>query len=102
MFRSSNLLLSEKDFDWESEMGLKQESIPASEAKKDPYLPYPLRLEQKKGYLYAKVPEPVVSSTVDGLDVKVERLPMRYEALEDILDELPDGLRETISDAWRH
>lgn len=83
-------------------MDLKQDADSKKEIKKDPFLPKPLRLEQKKGYLYAEVPSPVSVTEVDGVEIKVERLPMRYEALSDVMDELPEGLRETISNAWRH
>ena len=41
----------------------------------------------------------VVLSEEEGAG-KVERLPIRYEPLLDILDELPEQLRETIAKTW--
>jgi hypothetical protein len=87
---------------WDSELDCKQDLEDANAKENDPHLPFALRLEQKKRFLYAKTPAPITVSEVEGVEVKVERLPMRYEALEDILEELPDGLRETISHAWGH
>ncbi len=66
----------------------------------DPHAPSALLLQQKKGYVYAKAPSPlVILSEEDGAG-KVERLPIRYEPLVDILDELPEQLRETIAQLW--
>ena len=37
-----------------------------------------------------KTPDPVTITMVDGVEIKVERLPVRYETLDSLMDELPD------------
>jgi hypothetical protein len=37
---------------------------------------------------------------IEGIETIAKRTPLRYEMLEDVLDELPDFARETISSAW--
>ena len=66
----------------------------------DPHAPSSLLLQQKKGYVYAKTPAPIVFIPHSEGENKVERTAIRYEPLLDILDQLPDQLRETIAKAW--
>ena len=40
---------------------------------------------------------PVSVTEVDGIEIKVERIPIRYERVEDIFDELPDFAQEIIA-----
>jgi len=37
---------------------------------------------------------------VDGVEIVVTRVPMQYEPIEGLLDELPDFIRETICKTW--
>lgn len=54
--------------------------------------------KKPKGKNYPKAPEPVTITEVDGVEIKVERLPIRYEKLEDVIDELPDFVQELLAD----
>lgn len=40
---------------------------------------------------------PTSITEVDGVEIKVERIPMRYEKLEDIFDDLPDFAQEVVA-----
>ena len=40
---------------------------------------------------------PVSVTEVDGIEIKVERIPIRYERVEDIFDELPEFAQEIIA-----
>jgi hypothetical protein len=52
--------------------------------------------KKPKGKNYPKAPEPVTITEVDGVEIKVERLPIRYERLDDVFDELPDFVQELL------
>jgi hypothetical protein len=54
--------------------------------------------KKPKGKNYPDAPEPVTITEVDGVEIKVERLPMRYEKLDDIFEELPDFVQELLQD----
>lgn len=60
----------------------------------------PLRRLQKEGYVYGQVPSPRTVTQVGDLEVTAERLPIRYEPLSNIMDELPEEFRETIAKIW--
>lgn len=47
---------------------------------------------------YPEAPPALTITEVDGVEIKVERLPIRYESLEEILDELPDFVQEILAD----
>lgn len=40
---------------------------------------------------------PVSVTEVDGVEIRVERIPIRYERIEDIFDELPEFAQEIIA-----
>lgn len=40
---------------------------------------------------------PISVVEIDGMEIKVERVPMRYEKIEDIFDELPDFAQEVVA-----
>ena len=61
---------------------------------------HPNPLERKTGYTYATTPSPRTVMQVDDIESVAERLPIRYEALESVLDELPEEFRETITQHW--
>lgn len=46
-----------------------------------------------------RVPDasPVSITQVDGVEIRVERIPIRYERIEDIFDELPEFAQEIIA-----
>lgn len=54
--------------------------------------------KKPKGKNYPEAPPPVTISEVDGVEIKVERLPIRYEKLEDIFDELPEFAQALLVD----
>ena len=54
--------------------------------------------KKPKGKNYHEAPPPVTITEVDGVEIKVERLPIRYEKLDDIYDELPDFAQELLAD----
>lgn len=54
--------------------------------------------KKPKGKNYPEAPEPVTITQVDGVEIKVERLPIRYEKLEDVFDELPEFVQELLLD----
>lgn len=43
---------------------------------------------------------PVSITEVDGLEIRVERTPMRYERMEDIFDQLPEFAQEVIANHY--
>lgn len=43
---------------------------------------------------------PVSVTEVDGLEIRVERVPMRYERMEDIFDELPEFAQQVIANHY--
>lgn len=45
---------------------------------------------------YPKKPSPVSVTEVDGIEYKVEREVIRYERLEDVMDELPEFVQELL------
>jgi hypothetical protein len=47
---------------------------------------------------YPEAPPPVTITEVDGVEIKVERLPLRYEKLDDIFDELPEFAQSLLAD----
>ena len=53
-----------------------------------------LRKEDKKQVEekpnYPKTPSPRSVTMVDGMEIKVERLPIRYETLDSVMDDLPE------------
>ena len=51
-------------------------------------------------FVYPKAPSPRSVTEVDGVEIVVTRVPMQYEPLEGLLDELPDFIRETICKTW--
>ena len=93
----SNLLVQPEVWD---ETFTEEELVDQQDKKADPHAPSSLLLQQKKGFLYAKTPCPLVELSEEQGAGKVERLPIRYESLLDILDELPEQLRETIAQVW--
>jgi len=60
----------------------------------------PLRRLQKEGYVYGNAPSPRTVTQVGDLEVTVDRLPIRYEPLSNVMDDLPDEFRETIAKIW--
>lgn len=40
---------------------------------------------------------PVSVTEIDGVEIKVERIPIRYERIEDIFDDLPEFAQEIIA-----
>jgi len=52
--------------------------------------------KKPKGKNYPSAPEPVTITEVDGVEIKVERLPIRYEKLEEVFDELPDFVQDLL------
>jgi hypothetical protein len=40
---------------------------------------------------------PVSVTEIDGVEIRVERIPIRYERVEDIFDELPEFAQEIIA-----
>lgn len=55
---------------------------------------------QKNPHIYdQRVPDasPVSVTEVDGIEIRVERIPIRYERVEDIFDELPEFAQEIIA-----
>lgn len=55
-------------------------------------------LKNSKKKNYPEAPPPVTINEVDGVEIKVERLPIRYEKLEDIMDELPDFVQTLLQE----
>lgn len=53
--------------------------------------------KKPKGKNFPAAPEPVTITQVDGVEIKVERLPIRYEKLEDVLDELPEFVQDLLA-----
>lgn len=45
---------------------------------------------------YPKKPSPVSVTEVDGIEYKVEREVIRYERLEEVMDELPEFVQELL------
>jgi hypothetical protein len=43
---------------------------------------------------------PVSITQVDGIEIRVERTPLRYERMEDIFDELPEFAQEVIANHY--
>lgn len=79
------------------------ESFPAeskNEKGHDEHTPHTLRSLQRPDYIYPKAPSPTSVVEIDGVESIAKRTPLRYEMLEDVLDELPDFARETICSAW--
>lgn len=54
--------------------------------------------KKPKGKNFPSAPEPVTITEVDGVEIKVERLPIRYEKLEDVFEELPEFVQEILAD----
>lgn len=56
---------------------------------------------QRPDFLYPRAPSPEsVVQFPDGTESTAQRVPLRYELLDDVLDELPEFARETITAAW--
>ena len=51
----------------------------------------------KKGQVYPKTPEPVTHAVSDGVETTARRTPIGMESLEGLLEEFPDGIKDTIS-----
>jgi hypothetical protein len=43
---------------------------------------------------------PVTITEVDGVEIRVERVPLRYEKVEDIFDDLPDFAQEVVANQY--
>lgn len=54
--------------------------------------------KKPKGKNYPEAPPAVTITEVDGVEIKVERLPIRYEKLDDIFDELPEFAQALLED----
>ena len=76
------------------------EASPAEMKELSDHTPYTLRSLQRPDYLYPRAPSPTSVVQIEGIETIAKRTPLRYEMLEDVLDELPDFARETISSAW--
>lgn len=72
----------------------------AADENSDEHTPYTLRSMQRANFVYPRAPSPRSVVQVGELETVAQRTPLRYEMLEDVLDELPDFARETISNAW--
>lgn len=57
-----------------------------------------LKKKKPKNKNYPDAPEPVTITEVDGVQIKVERLPLRYEALDDVMEDLPDFVQDLLRD----
>lgn len=60
----------------------------------------PLQAHRRTGYVYPTTPSPRTVVQIDEIESVAERLPIRYELLESLLDEFPDSIRETITKNW--
>jgi hypothetical protein len=56
--------------------------------------------ETNSKYIYPRAPSPRSVTEVDGVEIVVTRVPMQYEPIEALLDELPEFIRETICKTW--
>lgn len=54
-----------------------------------------------KDWSIPTAPPELTELEVDGVKIKVERVPLMYVPIESIIDEFPDFARETISNIWK-
>jgi hypothetical protein len=61
-----------------------------------------LHVKKNKKKNYPEAPPALTITQVDGVEIKVERLPIRYESLEEIFDELPEFVQTLLADRISH
>lgn len=70
------------------------------DGKKVKILRKPKKEKEEVKQNYPKTPSPTSVTMVDGIEIKVERLPIRYETLESVMDDLPDFCVEILDSLY--